>query len=95
MFTGLTPIKGISFRTGLETHSMVCCGPMSKFAEDLDPFLRVLIGDKVGQLQLDAKVFILSVFANKAHFLYPIHVNANQYDKLGNCNLLITVKIFR
>lgn len=54
--TGLSPIRGISFRTGLETASMVCCGPMSKHAEDMDPFLRVLIGDKVKQLQLDSKV---------------------------------------
>lgn len=54
--TGLTPIRGISFRTGLEKNSMVCCGPMTKCAEDLDPFLRVLIGDKVKQLQLDSKV---------------------------------------
>lgn len=54
--TGLTSIKGISFRTGLETSSMVCCGPMAKYAEDLDPFLRVMIGNKIGQLQLDTKV---------------------------------------
>lgn len=57
-FAGLTSIKGISFRTGLETNSMVCCGPMSKYAEDLDPFLRVMIGNKIGQLQLDAKVIL-------------------------------------
>ena len=59
--TGLTSIKGISFRTGLETHSMVCCGPMCKYAEDLDPFLRVLIGEKVKQLQLDSKVNLKDV----------------------------------
>lgn len=59
-FTGLTPIRGISFRTGLEQASMVCCGPMTKYAEDLDPFLRVLIGDKVRTLNLDSKVILAS-----------------------------------
>lgn len=44
---------------------MVCCGPMSKHAEDLDPFLRVLIGDKVRQLQLDAKVLKTDAYVIK------------------------------
>ncbi|XP_026290083.1 fatty-acid amide hydrolase 2 isoform X1 [Frankliniella occidentalis] len=63
--TGLTSIKGISFRTGLEVDSMVCCGPMSKFSEDLEPFLRVMVGNKIGQIQLDSKVNL-----KELHILY-------------------------
>ncbi|XP_046990282.1 fatty-acid amide hydrolase 2 isoform X1 [Schistocerca americana] len=54
--TGLTPLKGLTFRTGEEGQTMVTAGPMTKYACDLKPFLKVLLGGNVSRLRLDLKV---------------------------------------
>ena len=43
--TGTISLKGLTLRTGEEGHTMACVGPMSRHAEDLLPFLKVLLGD--------------------------------------------------
>lgn len=56
---GLTPLKGVGFRkVDYFEDTMAEAGPMCKKAEDLSPFLKVLIGEKVSALQLDAPVDI-------------------------------------
>ncbi|KAJ9578564.1 hypothetical protein L9F63_005214 [Diploptera punctata] len=54
--TGLISTKGLTRRTGLEGHTMVSAGPMCKYAQDLAPFLQVLVGKNISKLQLDAEV---------------------------------------
>lgn len=54
--TGLTPLKGLTFRTGKEDQTMVTAGPMTKYACDLKPFLITLLGANVNRLRLDMKV---------------------------------------
>jgi fatty acid amide hydrolase 2 len=59
--TGLTPTKGLTKRTGLEGNTMVTAGPMCRYAQDLLPFLRVLVGDNISRLQLDAEVCLKDI----------------------------------
>ncbi|XP_071451340.1 fatty-acid amide hydrolase 2 [Hetaerina americana] len=54
--TGLVSLKGLNKRTGNEINSMTTAGPMSTHSKDLIPILRVLVGDKVKLLNLDAEV---------------------------------------
>ncbi|PSN54905.1 hypothetical protein C0J52_01680 [Blattella germanica] len=54
--TGLISTKGLTRRTGLEKHTMVSAGPMCKYAQDLTPFLQVLLGDNISKFQLDSEV---------------------------------------
>lgn len=56
-FTGLITTKGITFRTGEEGETMVCTGPMTRFAEDLTPFLKVLLDNPADAMKLDQKVY--------------------------------------
>lgn len=53
---GLTPMKGVGLRIGDCPNSMVEAGPICKKAADLDPMLRVLVGDRISKLKLDAPV---------------------------------------
>nr|XP_033337006.1 fatty-acid amide hydrolase 2-like [Megalopta genalis] len=55
---GLTPLKGVGLRKVDYSNSMAEAGPICKKAEDLAPFLKVLIGEKVSLLQLDTSVDI-------------------------------------
>lgn len=59
---GLTPTKGLTKRTGLEGNTMVTAGPMCRYAQDLLPFLQVLVGNNISRLQLDAEVHSLYIF---------------------------------
>lgn len=54
--TGLTSTRGMSFRTGKEKETMVVAGPMTKYAVDIIPLLRVIVGEKVSFLKLDSQV---------------------------------------
>ncbi|XP_015523424.1 fatty-acid amide hydrolase 2 [Neodiprion lecontei] len=53
---GLTPMKGVGLRENEYDISMVEAGPICKKAVDLDPLLRVLIGDNISKLKLDQPV---------------------------------------
>lgn len=53
---GLTPLKGVGLRKVDYSNSMAEVGPICKKAEDLAPLLKVLIGEKVSLLKLDAPV---------------------------------------
>lgn len=53
---GLTSLKGIGLRDKYYPTSMAEAGPICKKAEDLAPFLKVLVGDKVSKLKLDEPV---------------------------------------
>ncbi|XP_033184493.1 fatty-acid amide hydrolase 2 isoform X1 [Bombus vancouverensis nearcticus] len=61
---GLTPLKGIGLRKEDYPNSMAGVGPMCKKAEDLVPILKVLVGEKISLLKLDAEVDIkcLNIF---------------------------------
>ncbi|KAG5898521.1 hypothetical protein JTB14_038474 [Gonioctena quinquepunctata] len=52
----LIPTKGISFRTGNEGETMVNAGPLTKYAEDLAPLLKILVAENVNKLRLDDPV---------------------------------------
>ncbi|KZC11579.1 Fatty-acid amide hydrolase 2, partial [Dufourea novaeangliae] len=65
---GLTPVKGVGLRQTDYPNSMAEAGPICKKAEDLAPFLKVLIGEKVSLLHLDTPVDVkkLNVFYQKS-----------------------------
>lgn len=52
----LTCTKGMTYRDGTLTDTMVVAGPMCRYAEDLAPLLKVICGNTVNQLQLDTPV---------------------------------------
>lgn len=52
----LISTKGLTYRKGDEGRTMVTAGPMARYAEDLIPLYKVLLGDKVSRLKLDEKV---------------------------------------
>lgn len=54
--TGLVPMKGTTRRTGEEKDTMVTAGPLTRFSEDLIPFLKVLAKDQLSFVSLDEKV---------------------------------------
>ncbi|KAL2723008.1 fatty-acid amide hydrolase 2-like isoform X2 [Vespula maculifrons] len=53
---GMTSLKGIGLRDKYYPESMAEAGPICKKAEDLAPFLKVLVGDKISKLKLDEPV---------------------------------------
>ncbi|XP_046674417.1 fatty-acid amide hydrolase 2-like isoform X4 [Homalodisca vitripennis] len=60
--TGLISTRGMTFRTGQEKEkTMVTAGPMTRYAADIIPFLKLLVGDNVSKLKLDNKVDMASV----------------------------------
>lgn len=52
----MTSLKGIGLRDKYYPESMAEAGPICKKAEDLAPFLKVLVGDKISKLKLDEPV---------------------------------------
>nr|CAD7424654.1 unnamed protein product [Timema monikensis] len=59
--SGLTPMKGFTRRTGKEEQTMVTAGPMCRYAQDLAPFLKVMIGNNISKLNLDKQVNLKDV----------------------------------
>lgn len=54
--TDLTPMKGTTRRTGDEKNSMAVAGPMTRYFEDLTPFLKVLAKAKLSNITLGKPV---------------------------------------
>ncbi|KAH8420934.1 hypothetical protein KR222_010478 [Zaprionus bogoriensis] len=55
--TGAINMAGCTFRTGKEKETMVCAGPMTRYAGDLKPIMRVLLEPSLrGVLKLDESV---------------------------------------
>lgn len=55
--TGAVNTRGVTYRTGKETSTMVAAGPMSRYATDLLPLLKVLVDpNKSMPLKLHEKV---------------------------------------
>ncbi|KAK9505360.1 hypothetical protein O3M35_009440 [Rhynocoris fuscipes] len=65
--TGLISTKGLTFRTGSEGKTMVTAGTITRYAEDIIPFLKVLLGDNQTQLKLDTKVNL-----QELHYYYVL-----------------------
>lgn len=59
--------KGLTFRTGKEKDTMVCAGPMTKYAVDLAPLIKVLVGDNISKLSLDEDVEVKEI---KIHYMF-------------------------
>lgn len=79
----LISTNGLTFRTGKETETMVAAGPMVKYAEDLIPALKVLVGKNVTKLKLDDYVNIRDVKIfyiedPKDPFISPFRKETNQ-----------------
>ncbi|KAG5898522.1 hypothetical protein JTB14_038474 [Gonioctena quinquepunctata] len=55
-YYGIQFFSGISFRTGNEGETMVNAGPLTKYAEDLAPLLKILVAENVNKLRLDDPV---------------------------------------
>lgn len=59
--TGLISTKGMTFRLGEEKSFMVTAGTITRSAEDIIPFFKLLLADNVSQLKLDTKVNLKDV----------------------------------
>lgn len=53
--------RGMTFRTGKEKDTMVVPGPMTRYAEDIIPLLKVLLDDNVSKLNLEKPVDFESI----------------------------------
>ncbi|XP_044760652.1 fatty-acid amide hydrolase 2 [Coccinella septempunctata] len=53
--------RGLTFRTGKEKDTMVVPGPMTRYAEDIIPLLKVLLDENASKLKLDQRVDIESI----------------------------------
>lgn len=53
---GTTPLKGVGLRKKDYPNSMAEVGPICKKAEDITPFLKILVGDNISKLKLDEPV---------------------------------------
>lgn len=55
--TGYINTKGMTFRNGTEKHTIVSAGPLTKYAEDLIPVIKALLGpEKSLELKIDQEV---------------------------------------
>ncbi|KAG7189062.1 hypothetical protein KM043_008643 [Ampulex compressa] len=90
---GLTSLKGIGMRQQDNPHSMAEVGPICKRAEDLTPFLKVLIGDKVQKVKLDDPVDMkdLSIFYQESSG----DIRASKVNKVMRNALLKAVNHFK
>ncbi|XP_050424610.1 fatty-acid amide hydrolase 2-A [Adelges cooleyi] len=60
--TGIINTKGMTFRMGTEKHTMVSAGPLTKYAEDLTPVIKALVGpEKSIEMKLDQQVDLSSL----------------------------------
>lgn len=57
----LISTRGLTFRSGKEKQTMVVVGPMTKYAEDLLPFLKVLVAENCNKLRLDEPVNVSKI----------------------------------
>ncbi|XP_012273208.1 fatty-acid amide hydrolase 2 isoform X2 [Orussus abietinus] len=58
---GLTPLKGVGLRAEDFPNSMAEAGPICKKAEDLEPFLKILVGKNISKLKLGTPVDLKSL----------------------------------
>ncbi|XP_050525931.1 fatty-acid amide hydrolase 2-A [Daktulosphaira vitifoliae] len=60
--TGLINTKGMTYRMGTEKDTMVSAGPITKYAEDLTPVIKALVGpEKSLEMKLDDEVELSSL----------------------------------
>lgn len=71
---GFINTKGMTFRKGTEKHTMVSAGPLTKYAEDLTPIIKALLGPekslelKIGQ---EVGIYLISnvLYLKKCYFM--------------------------
>lgn len=90
---GLTPIAGIGLREIDYPDTMCTVGPLCRKAEDLIPFLKVLIGPNVTKLKLDEPVKLknLKVFYQENSG----DLRASKINKTMRATLIKAVQHFR
>ncbi|XP_011634730.1 fatty-acid amide hydrolase 2, partial [Pogonomyrmex barbatus] len=90
---GLTPMAGIGLRDKDYPDTMATVGPLCKKAEDLIPFLKVLIGPNVFKLKLDEPVNLknLKVFYQESSG----DLRVSKVNKTMRATLLKAVQHFR
>jgi len=68
---GYINTKGMTFRNGTEKHTIVSAGPLTKYAEDLIPVIKALLGpEKSLELKIDQEVSIMSIFYFKYYYYF-------------------------
>lgn len=77
--TNLVNMRGCTFRTGKEIRTMVAAGPMSRYATDLMPILKVLTGLKMSE---NSKLF-QSVDLRKLRYFYIPSNNMKQCNPVN------------
>lgn len=89
----MTPVAGIGLRENDYPDTMVAAGPLCKKAEDLAPFLKVLIGPNVHKLKLDKPVNVknLKVFYQESSG----DLRASKINSTMQATLIKVVQHFR
>lgn len=57
----LEKFLGLTFRTGKEKDTMVSSGPVVRYAEDLAPMIKVMVGEHATKLKLDKEVDVKNI----------------------------------
>jgi len=93
LILGLTPNGGIGFREKDYPDTMCTVGPLCRKAEDLTPFLKVLIGPNVTKLKLDEPVNLknLKVFYQESSG----DLRASKVNNIMRATLMKAVQHFK
>lgn len=90
---GLTPIAGVGLREKDYPDTMCTVGPLCRKAEDLIPFLKVLVGPNVTKLKLDEPINLknLKVFYQESSG----DLRASKMNNIMRAALMKAVQHFR
>ncbi|XP_054747514.1 fatty-acid amide hydrolase 2 [Anastrepha obliqua] len=89
--TGAVNMRGCTFRSGDEENTMVSAGPMTRYADDLIPIMKVLIEPNMEKkLRLDEPVDL----KNLRYFYIPCN-NMIQCNPIGSEEQMLMFKVCR
>lgn len=93
LLLGLTPMAGIGLREKDYPDTIAAVGPLCRKAEDLVPFLKVLIGSNVTKLKLDESVNVknLKIFYQES----PGDLRMSKVNSTMRATLIKAVQHFK
>lgn len=82
-------MAGCTFRTGKEKETMVCAGPMSRYASDLKPIFKVLLEPELKSvLKLDEQVDV-----KRLKYFYVPSIGMRQCNPINNDTANVMYKV--
>lgn len=87
--TNAINMAGCTFRTGKEKETMVCAGPMSRYASDLKPIFKVLLEPELKSvLKLDEQVDV-----KRLKYFYVPSIGMRQCNPINNDTERVMYKV--